>query len=54
MVQVGNSVTYNEAEMKKRYPVEEGLIAGTTKQEGTELGLKAEASLVLQRNRVGI
>lgn len=32
MVTVGNAATLTEKEVKKRYPVEEGLTAGTTKQ----------------------
>lgn len=39
----------------RRYPVTEGLIAGTTKQEGTKAHLEAKkGTFVPQRKRVGL
>lgn len=54
MAQVGNAATHNEKEVKTRYPVEEGLTAGTQKQTGRITNLVAENSTVLQRNKRGI
>ena len=42
MVQVGNAATAKEKEVKTRYPVEEGLTAGTTTQTGNETTLEAQ------------
>lgn len=55
MAQVGNSATHNEKEVKTRYPVDEGLTAGTTKQTGNETTLEAEDfSQIPQRLKRGI
>ena len=34
MVKVGDAATVEEKELRTEYPIEEGLIAGTTKQTG--------------------
>lgn len=44
----------SQAEVKRKYPVTTGLIAGTTKQEGRQPNLVAEKSYVPQRNLKGI
>ena len=58
MVVVGNAATLNEKEVKTRYPVEEGLTAGTTKQTGTKSlsaqGLNGKVSCVVSKNRAGL
>lgn len=54
MVVVGSAATHNEKEVKRRYPVTIGLIAGTTKQEGTVINLVAQNSTVPTRNRIGL
>ena len=54
MVVVGAVSTHNEEGIKRRFPVTKGLIAGTTKQEGTQLTLIPQNSTVLLRNRAGI
>lgn len=53
MVEVGTA-THNEKEVKTKYPVEEGLIAGTTKQEGREMSLKPQYSHVPERLKKGL
>jgi hypothetical protein len=40
--------------IKKNYPVEEGLQAGTTKQEGNKETLEAEKVLIPKRELKGI
>lgn len=42
MVQVNDATTAGGKELKRNWPITEGLIAGTTKQEGTEMKLKPE------------
>ena len=55
MAQVGNSATHNEKEVKTKYPVEEGLTAGTQSQIGRESVLEPqEASLVEERKKEGL
>ena len=46
--------TTGEKELKRRWPVEKGLIAGTTKQEGTKSRLEAQNSLIPERKQVGM
>jgi hypothetical protein len=46
--------TSGEKELKTNYPVTEGLIAGTTKQTGREMGLVPEVSLVSSREKEGL
>ncbi len=54
-ITVGDAATIGEKELRRDYPHEEGLIAGTTKQEGKEMNLVAEeSSIVLSRNRRGL
>lgn len=40
--------------IKTRYPAVEGLVAGTTKQEGTNLSLEAENSVIREFDKEGI
>ena len=55
MAQVGNTATHNEKEVLTRYPVEEGLTAGTQKQEGRVTNLVAEeGSLISEKDKVGL
>ncbi len=55
MVIVGETGGSGEAAIATRFPVTEGLIGGTTKQEGTNLRLEPqESSLVLERHKEGI
>ena len=42
MVKVGNEATMSEKEVKTAYPNEDGLEAGTQKQEGRQSNLVAE------------
>lgn len=51
---VGSEATHNEKEVKTKYPVEEGLIAGTTKQENKEMLLKPKLSKITKRELVGM
>ena len=45
--------TIGEKELRTDWPIEEGLIAGTTKQAGRDPELRAEeGSNVLERNKV--
>ena len=54
-ITVGGPATKGEKELATRYPVEEGLVAGTTKQTGNRVTLVAErSSQVLRRNLVGV
>jgi hypothetical protein len=47
--------TAGEKELKTNWPVEEGLVAGTTKQTGRKMYLIAtEGSLVSQKDKIGI
>ena len=51
--------TFSQAEVKTRYPVTSGIIAGTTKQEGRSSrlvpeGLHGVKSIVPNRTRAGI
>jgi hypothetical protein len=57
MVEVGTA-TSKEKEIKTDWPVEEGLIAGTTTQEGNKTQLEAEGhlgvkSIVREIDKVG-
>ena len=45
--------THNEAEVKTRYPVTDGITAGTTKQTGHKMQLEAQKTLVREIERVG-
>jgi len=55
MAQVGNAAEHNEKEIMTRYPIEEGLTAGTQKQEGRVSHLvPLESSLVPQRHTIGV
>ena len=54
-IQVGDAATRNEKEVQTRYPVEEGLTAGTNKQEGRVTNLVPEEdSLVAAKDKVGL
>ena len=47
--------TSGEKELKRKWPITSGLIAGTTKQEGRKINLVAEkGSLIPKRLKVGI
>jgi len=54
MVQVGSAATLKQKEVKTKYPVTSGLIAGTTKQKGRKPFLKARRSFIKERNKRGI
>ena len=55
MVVVGDAATHREKEVKTRYPIEDGIIAGTTTQEGHVINLVSEEGTnVLRRKRDGI
>lgn len=55
MAAVGSAATHNEKEVKTKYPVVEGLTAGTTKQTGDKfLVTKAIKSLVKATDKVGL
>lgn len=43
-----------QAAIKRKYPVAEGLTAGTTTQEGRITNLVPEVSLVPEREKVGL
>jgi len=46
--------THNEAEVKTRYPVDDGITARTTTQEGHVMQLEAqEGSIVEEKEKVG-
>ena len=45
--------TIGEKEIKTDWPVEEGLIAGTTKQTGKKF-LEAELSLIKYKDKIGV
>jgi hypothetical protein len=54
MVNVGTG-TGKTRIVKRKYPIEEGLIAGTTKQEGREENLiPEEKSTILEKDRRGL
>jgi hypothetical protein len=54
-ITVGDAATIGEKELKTKYPVEEGLTAGTQKQTGRISNLIAqEGSLVPRREKVGL
>jgi len=40
--------------LKRKYPIEEGLTAGTQKQEGTKNALEAEISKVRKKDLTGV
>ena len=44
--------TIGEKELNINWPVEEGLISGTTKQEGRDMDLEYESTIVPQREKV--
>ena len=46
--------TIGEKELSKRWPVEDGLTAATTKQEGHIENLIPETSLISERERKGL
>ena len=55
MVEVASNIRTGEKELKRDYPSEEGLIAGTTKQEGTKDRLTPTIrSLVLDKYKEGL
>ena len=55
MVVVGDAATRGEKELRRDWPHEEGLTAGTTKQEGKTTNLVAEeGSNVPSRELVGL
>ena len=54
-ITVGNAAGKGEKEIMTRYPVVEGLIAGTTKQEGNQPFLiPQEKSLVSRKDKEGL
>lgn len=54
MAQVGDAATRGEKELKRNWPHEEGLTAGTQKQEGRQSNLvPEEGSLVPRRLKEG-
>ena len=54
-ITVGDAASKGEKEIRRRYPVEEGLTAGTQKQEGRISNLvPQEISLVPRRLKVGL
>jgi len=54
-ITVGDVATHNEQEVVTRYPVDEGLTAGTEKQTGRLLNLIAqEGSVVTRRESCGL
>jgi hypothetical protein len=46
--------TIGQKELRDDYPVEEGLVAETTKQTGVTNLIAEEADITIQRNRVGL
>jgi len=59
MVTVGGNNTAGEKELKRKWPIEEGLTAGTTKQEGTKPHLEPQGNhgqkdLTDPKDRVGL
>ena len=54
MVVVGDAATHNEKEVKTRYPVAEGLEAGTEKQTGFKFLNTNVKSLVASKDKVGL
>ena len=54
MVIVGETGGIGSKAIATRFPVVEGLIAGTTKQTGTDLALNSEISLVPEREKKGL
>lgn len=53
MVVVGTG-TAGSRFLKRNWPIEEGLEAGTTKQEGTKSKIDIENSLITEKERTGI
>ena len=53
-ITVGDAAGKGEKEIMTRYPVEDGLTAGTQKQEGRIPNLVAEVSLVSHRKKIGL
>ena len=55
MVEVAANVRTGEKELRRDWPHEEGLTAGTTKQEGTKASLEPqEKSLIKKDDLVGL
>lgn len=55
MVIVKENVSVGDKELLREWPIELGLIAGTTKQEGTKLFLQSEyKSLVTKEQEKGL
>lgn len=54
MGQVGSAATIKEKEVKTKWPVEEGLTAGTQKQTGRTTNLIPETSLVEKDEFIGL
>lgn len=55
MASVGNAATAGEKELKRDWPITEGLTAGTEKQEGNKARLEAEeGSFIPQRKKIGL
>jgi hypothetical protein len=54
MAAVGSAATHNQKELKTKWPVTSGLIAGTTKQEGRKINLTSNKSNVPMRLRKGL
>lgn len=53
-ITVGSAAGKGEKEIMTRYPVEEGLAAGTQKQKGRTSNLVAVNSVVLHREKKGL
>lgn len=55
MVVVATNIKQGQKELKRDWPIEEGLTAGTTKQEGTKAMLEAtDGTLVKREIRQGL
>lgn len=50
-----NSATAGQKEIKTKWPITSGLTAGTTKQKGRQINLKAKkGSLIPKRKKAGL
>ena len=53
-ITVGDAATTGEKELKTKYPVTEGLTAGTTKQTGKTMNLVPQTSVVSKKESFGL
>jgi len=53
-ITVGDAAGKGEKEIMTRYPVDEGLIAGTTKQTGKRFLIPEVSSLVSRKDKTGL